>query len=94
MKEAVAQNGKNIAAVRKAFESNDNDAITKALNDLDTGQTQLAGIANNTRQTDSKAGAGNTKPPAGAVAQGFGKEQPDQPKPEQPTGQRPPPRAG
>lgn len=73
MKDIVAQNGRNIAAVRKAFESNDNDAITKALDELDAGQSALAGLANNTTQQDSRAGAGNTKPSADDVAKGFGK---------------------
>lgn len=81
MKEAVAQNGRNIAAIRKAFESNDNDAITKALNDLDAGQTALASHANNTTQQDGRAGANNTKPSAADVAKGFGKEPPPQQEP-------------
>lgn len=71
MKDLVARNGQNIAAVRKAFESNDNDAITKALNDLDSGQQELASLANNQRQQDQSAGAGNVKPTAEDQRKGF-----------------------
>lgn len=80
MKDVIAANGKNIAAIRKAFESNDNDAITKALNDLDTGQAALASIANNTGQHDQRAGEGNVKA-TDRVAAGFGKGQPPQQQP-------------
>lgn len=72
MKELVAKHGQNIAAVRKAFESNDNDRITKALNALDGSQAELASLANNQRQQDQSAGAGNTKPTGDQQRQGFG----------------------
>lgn len=71
MKDLVARNGQNIAAVRKAFESNDNDAITKALNDLDGSQAELASLANNQRQQDQAAGQGNTKPTSDQQRAGF-----------------------